>query len=106
MPSDFINDESSTARLTSHAGPMLGDPKIRNTVISTANAIAERIGVPVLAIHVSDDSVEVVLACDEVAALGFAAELRRLTESWHQSKFHSTLWGKPPPEEGEEWKRA
>jgi hypothetical protein len=104
------NDDVSTARLTSHAnseaGPVLRDPKVRNTVESTAHAIAERIGVPILAIHLSDDSIEVVLGCDEVGALGFAAELRRLTEAWHQSKFHTTLWGEPPPEEGEEWKRA
>lgn len=99
-------DPASTARLTSHAGPRLRDPKVRSTVESTANAIAERTGVPILAIHLSDDSVEVVLGCDEVAALGFAAELRRLTEAWHQSKHHTTLWGDPPPEEGDEWKLA
>lgn len=104
MPSNPPNDESSTARLTSRAGPMLRDSKIRGTVESTAHAIAERIGVPILSLHSTDDSIQVVLGCDEVAALGFAAELRRLTESWHQSKFHDTLWGEPPPEEGEEWK--
>lgn len=103
------HDQISTARLTSHAnqhgGPMLRDGKVRSTVESTAHAIAERIGVRILSLQSTDDSIEVVLGCDEVAALGFAAELRRLTEAWHQSKFHSTLWGEPPPEEGEEWKQ-
>lgn len=98
--------ESSTAKITSHAGPTLRDSRVRSTVQSTAHAIAERIGVEILHVGMTDESIEVTLGCDEVAALGFAAELRRLTEAWHQSKYHDTLWGEPPVEEGEEWKRA
>lgn len=99
-------EDSSTAKITSHAGPTLRDSRVRSTVESTAHAIAERIGVRILNVDMTDQSIEVTLACDEIAALGFAAELRRLTEAWHQGKHHGSLWGEPPPEEGDEWKRA
>jgi hypothetical protein len=98
--------DSSTAKITSHAGPTLRDGRVRSTVQSAAHAIAERIGVQILNLAMTDEAIEVTLACDEVAALGFAAELRRLTEAWHQTKYHDTLWGQPPVEEGEEWKRV
>jgi hypothetical protein len=40
------------------------------------------------------------LRADEVAALGFAAELRRLTNAWYERRYRDgPLWGTPAPGE-------
>jgi hypothetical protein len=88
-------------------GQPLDDRKIRDTVVATAHAIAERQGVAVLALSAQADRITVTLDTGRIEAIGFAAELRRLTTRWYAQKFgDSALWGEPPPEEGEEWKRA
>jgi hypothetical protein len=74
-------------------------------VRATAHAIAERQGVEVAALHTGPDRITVTLPVGRIAAIGFAAELRRLTTRWYTQKFGvETLWGEPL-EEGEEWKR-
>jgi len=92
-------DESSTVRLTALSGTPLDDAIVRATVEATARAIAERTGVPILSLSIHLARITVVLEADRVAAIGFAAELRRLTNNWYASKFRDgPLWGTPPPD--------
>jgi hypothetical protein len=75
-------------------------------VEATAHAIAERQGVRVLNLSAAPDRITARLNVGRIEAMGFAAELRRLTTNWYTQKFGKrTLWGEPI-EEGEEWKRA
>lgn len=86
--------EHSTVRLTAIHGSPLAEGKVRATVVATAHAIAERVGVPILHVGTDDQSVQVTLGCGQVESVGFAAELRRLTNSWYTSKFNlGPLWG-------------
>ncbi len=89
--------ETSTVRLRALRGSPLDDPKVRGTVEATARAILERTGVTLVAIASDGGSVTVTIAADKLAALGFLAELRRLTNSWYEGKFRAgTLWGEDP----------
>lgn len=86
--------EHSTVRLTATHGTPLAEGKVRATVVATAHAIAERAGVPIVHIDADGQSVQVTLACGEVESVGFAAELRRLTNAWYVGKFNAgPLWG-------------
>lgn len=90
--------ETSTVRLRALRGRPLDDPKVRSTVEATARAVLERTGVGLTAIESDGSSVTVTLAADRLAAMGFLAELRRLTNTWYQNKYHAgELWGSPPP---------
>lgn len=94
--------ETSTVRLRALAGRPLDDPVVRDTVIATAHAIAERTGVSLISIESEGDAVLATLAADKLAALGFLAELRRLTEAWYARKFgEPELWGRGPSSEDE-----
>jgi hypothetical protein len=79
-------------------------------VEATARAIAERQGVRILHLTTDDECITVTLAADRIVAIGFAAELRRVTESWYTRKYDQrTLWGEAAAhdrDEGEHWKRA
>lgn len=86
----------SIARLTAGFGEPLRDPRIRETVLAAARAIAERTGVTLLDLRATDTMVEARLAGSRVAALGFAAELRRQTNHWHQARFGTPLWPEEP----------
>jgi hypothetical protein len=95
------------SRITLRAlqGQPLDDQSIRGMVVATAQAIAERQGVEVMELRTAPDRITVTLNVGRIAAMGFAAELRRLTTRWYTTKFGAlTLWGEPPAEEGEEWK--
>ena len=85
--------EFSTVRLRAREGVPMDDPVVRDTVVASAHAIAERTGMVLHQVTVEPDAVVVSLATDKIAAMGFAAELRRLTEAWHIKKFGETLWG-------------
>ena len=54
------------------------------------------------------DHITVTLDVGRIQAIGFAAELRRLTSNWYTRKYgQSTLWGEGEgADDGEEWKRA
>ena len=87
-------------------GQPLADKRVRGMVEATAHAIAERQGVTVLQLTAAPDRITATLNVGRIEAMGFAAELRRLTTTWYTQKFgERTLWGEPI-EEGEEWKRA
>lgn len=77
----------------------MDDPVVRDTVIATAHAIAERTGVTLAAVATDADSITVTLDINKLAAIGFLAELRRLTNAWYEKKFkEGPLWGHAPSE--------
>jgi hypothetical protein len=97
---------ASQISLRALEGEPLADERIKAMVIATAHAIAERQGLTLLHVETQSDRITVVLNAGRIEAIGFAAELRRLTTNWYTSKYgEPTLWGQPL-EEGEEWKRA
>ena len=93
------SDERSTVVLRSQAlgalddvnGP-LGSDDVRRIVIATAEAIAERTGVRLIATSVEGNALTLTVAGPPLVAVGFAAELRRVTEAWHRAKFGNPLW--------------
>jgi hypothetical protein len=105
--SDAPAPQSSQITLRALEGRPLENQQVRNMVIATAAAIAERQGVNLLAIKPEADRVTVTLDVGQLEILGFAAELRRLTTRWYTQKYgETTLWGDAPADEGEQWKRA
>ena len=102
--------QGSSVTLRALEGKPLRDAQIRATVEATAHAIAERQGVPIVALRSQDDRITIDLAADRIVAMGFAAELRRLTTAWYTRKFNAaTLWGdaqRQDDDPSESWKRA
>lgn len=92
----------SSITLRALEGAPLSDEATRRTVVAAARALAERHGVELLRVDSSDDRLTVTLRVHRLGAIGFAAELRRLTEAWHKAHAGGrTLWGEPriEPEE-------
>jgi D-glycero-D-manno-heptose 1,7-bisphosphate phosphatase len=88
------NAPTATASLSPidpYAHP-LSDDKIRRTVESAACALAERTGIKIIELDTSDAQVTVTLATHKLAALAFMAELRAITNRWHQSHTGHDLW--------------
>ncbi len=73
---------------------------MRATVIAAARALAERTGLVLLDLRADDDGIEVTLEGGEATAIGFAAELRRVTNAWHQARAGAALWPDKPRGEG------
>ncbi|MEQ8850916.1 MAG: hypothetical protein RIB32_03945 [Phycisphaerales bacterium] len=90
---DPPDGEQSTVTLRAQFSRPLSDPRVRAMVVAAAEGIAERTGVRVIDLQCSDDAVTVTLGASDVASIGFAAELRRSTQRWHQSKYGIPLWG-------------
>lgn len=87
-----------TTRITLRAleGTPLEHENIRTMVVATAEALAERQGLRILEIDADESSITATVEADRIVAIGFAAELRRLTTSWYRHKFGvDTLWGEP-----------
>jgi hypothetical protein len=96
-------DRVTSVTLRALEGEPLSDHRIRDMVTATAESLAERNGVQVLDINAETDRITVTLASDRIVAMGFAAELRRLTTNWYTKKYGvQTLWGEPPREEPED----
>jgi len=89
--------ESSTVRLRALSGAPLAQERVRSTVEAAARALAERNAVEVSHLVCEDDAITLTLGINKLAALGFLAELRRVTEAWHRAKFGAGLWGDLPP---------
>lgn len=70
----------------------LADARVRDTVLAVARSIAERTGVELLDLSSTDVSITATLAGSRVAAMGFAAELRRSTNDWHLKRRQRPLW--------------
>ncbi len=101
-----MTSSATTITLRALEGEPLADANIREMVEATAHAIAERQGVGVLDLRCEKDRIHIALPLPRIAAIGFAAELRRITTRWYTQKFNAdTLWGEPI-EEGEQWKRG
>ena len=99
--------DPSVITLRALSGKPLAEPAIERMIVATAHAIAERQGVAVLGLDTAPDRITVELQCNRVAAVGFAAELRRLTTAWYTGKYGAvTLWGEPSPDDQEDWKTA
>ncbi len=93
--------ERSTVTLKAERPGAFEDPRVRDTVIATANAIAERTGLKLVEVALDASGVSATLEAPEVVAVGFGAELRRLTNAWHRAKFGSALWPEPGGGAGE-----
>jgi hypothetical protein len=90
--------EVSTAMLTAVRGEPLADVAVRAVVVSAAGALAERTGVKVVRIEATASGVQVVVEGPEVVAVGFVAELRRVTNAWWAGRrgkgvAGESLWG-------------
>jgi hypothetical protein len=108
-------EQLTTVTLRALEGRPLDEHPIRDMVEAMARGIAERQGIDVLDVRSEGDRISVTLRAPRMVAVGFAAELRRLTNRWYTEKFAAdTLWGNPPPPapDGEEeqwdepWKTA
>ena len=98
--------EATTVTLRALAGRApLDDERIRGLVIAAAHAIAERHGVRVIAIETEPTALIATLATGRLPAIGFAAELRRTTNAWHEGKFGETLWGESPDVTDGGWRK-
>lgn len=85
----------ATVTLTALDGLPLTTETVRDTVAAAARAIAERNGVELLALKTFPDRITATLDGSNLVAIGFAAELRRITNAWHRGKFNADLWGEP-----------
>jgi hypothetical protein len=92
-------DAASAITLRALDGEPLAEQAIREMVVSTARAIAERQGVRLRDVHTTADSITATLDAGRIEAVGFAAELRRLTGNWYRHKFGADLWGDSPTDE-------
>jgi hypothetical protein len=87
---------ASAVTLRALQGHPLREAHIRDMVIASARAIAERHGVLMLDLLAEDDRITVTLGGGRIVAIGFAAELRRVTNAWYSRKYReATLWGEP-----------
>lgn len=82
---------TSRARLIARVG-QLDDAGIRETMKSAALGLAEREGVALVELVVDTEAVEVELVGAEIVAIGFVAQLRRITSSWAASHGIGELW--------------
>lgn len=90
---------ATTVTLRALEGEPLRDERVREMVIASAHALAERNGVAIADLRAEDDRITVTVLAERLVAMGFAAELRRITTSWYTSKYHlPTLWGEPREE--------
>ena len=84
------------SEITLHAligTPLLND-RVRQMVVATAHAIAERQGVTIARINTQPDELTIQVYGEEIIALGLITELRQLTNNWYQHQFDAdTLWG-------------
>ncbi|HMN95681.1 MAG TPA: hypothetical protein PKC43_03315 [Phycisphaerales bacterium] len=84
------------ARITLRAlrGTPLADVSVRNVVVAAAHALAERHGFALLDVDAAPDRITCTIDADRTVALGFAAELRRGTNAWHEERTGGeSLWG-------------
>lgn len=89
-------------RLNAASEGSLAHSAVHDMVVASAEGIAERTGVRLVSIEVDDGGVTALVEGDRLMAIGFAAELRRLTGSWYARKHPGQrLWHEPPHNETE-----
>ena len=87
--------EVSSASLHAARNSPLADPRTRETVLAAVHAIAERTGVDVLKVDISDERLDIQVYGPEILVVGLLAELRRNTDHWHRQRYQSPLWISP-----------
>jgi D-glycero-D-manno-heptose 1,7-bisphosphate phosphatase len=91
-PPALTASPASIVTLRAHEADALADAQTRRTVLAAASAIAERTGVRLIDLRADDRSITATLATHRLAALGFMAELRRATDTWHHKHHGRRLW--------------
>ena len=90
--------EVSTLVLTALNGEPLADHDIRGSVVAAAQSLAERSGVRIVHLTTTDTAISITIEGSTVEAVGFAGELRTITNTWFEHKFRDgPLWGTPRP---------
>jgi hypothetical protein len=90
---------STTVTLRALDGDPLGDAMVLRTVVAAAHAIAERNAVTIERLETGPGHVTATVGVSRLAAIGFAAELRRVTTEWYRHKTgRDHLWGEPRSE--------
>lgn len=97
-----MSDSITSITLRALEGTPLADANIRDVVVATANSIGERNTVAVRAIRTDGQSITIELTAPKLVALGFAVELRRVTDRWFRDKMGRSLWGEPRTSRDEE----
>lgn len=73
----------------------LADERTRETVLAAASGLAERTGISLLEMETADTYVVATLAIGRIPAMGFASELRKITNDWHKRRHQEPLWLEP-----------
>ncbi|MEI7658412.1 MAG: hypothetical protein WCK33_10140 [Phycisphaerae bacterium] len=88
----------STVTLSAVSGAPLEDHETRGTVVACAQALAERAGRRITHLATTDRAIVVTLRASRLEAIGFATELRTITNTWYEGKYRDgPLWGTPAP---------
>jgi hypothetical protein len=82
-------------RLRAAVGEPMCDEGVRRIVVSTAQGIGERTGVRVEVLEADLDSIELEVEGSNLEATALAADLRRVTDRWHQKRHGRPLWSEP-----------
>lgn len=84
-------------RLNAASEGALAEHAVHDMVVASAEAIAERTGVRLVSIEADGSGITAIIEGDRLAALGLAAELRRLTGAWYARRHPGErLWHEPP----------
>ncbi len=70
----------------------LGEPRVRDTVLASARAAAERAGVRLFFAGVEGGTLVVTLGAGRLAGLGLLGEVRATTDRWRAARGEGTLW--------------
>ncbi|GJQ29109.1 MAG: hypothetical protein HBSAPP03_09930 [Phycisphaerae bacterium] len=84
--------EVTTMLMHARDAGALRDERTRGTVLATARAVGERVGVRVLHADIEGDALVVTLGAGKLAGLGLLAEVRRITDAWHAKRRGVALW--------------
>lgn len=82
----------SSASLRAANESLLHVERTRESVLSSGWALAERAGVRLLRLAIDGERLDVEVDGPEIVALGFIAELRRITNRWHRARTGGALW--------------
>lgn len=91
-PKHPVHAERVTLRATDPDRHPLREPRTRATVAAAARGLAERSGIALLDLTLTDDSITATLATHRLAALAFMNDLRRHTNRWHTRSQGAPLW--------------
>ncbi|MBX3361373.1 MAG: hypothetical protein KF912_12370 [Phycisphaeraceae bacterium] len=102
MPPHRDRPEWNRVRLNAASEGALAESAVHDMVVASAEGIAERTGVRLVSIEADESGITAIVEGDRLAALGLAAELRRLTGAWYARRHPGErLWHEPPQTEDE-----